>query len=108
MTPLMLNDPRLWTHGALQRKFVVKTSPTGTVSQSYPYQIRPSEAGGARCVYRRGGELLEVTTSQPRGGRGRVAGMVPADSVKRDKASYIIMFGDFVSASFYKQLLPLV
>ena len=49
-------------------------------------------------MYRRGGELLEVTTSQPRGGRGRLAGIVPADSVKRDKASYIIMFGDFVSA----------
>ena len=59
-------------------------------------------------MYRRGGELLEVTTSQPRGGRGRVAGIVPADSVKGDKASYMIMFGDFVSASFYKQLQPFV
>ena len=46
-------------------------------------------------MYRRGGELLEVTTSQPRGGRGRLAGIVPADSVKRDKASYIIIFGTF-------------
>ena len=56
-------------------------------------------------------EKGSASRSQPHNlGVGVGVGMIPADSEKRDNASYIINARRFRfrSASFYKQLLPFV